>query len=54
VSLVELSRRLSLTHQTITARRRSADFSSWVRSRDPDGQAWSYCSQTKLYRSIVT
>ena len=54
VSLVELSRRLSLTHQTITARRRRADFSSWVRSRDPDGQAWSYCSQTKLYRSIVT
>jgi len=53
VSLVQLSSRLSLSHQTITARRRRADFSHWVRSHDPEGQGWSYCSQTKLYRSAV-
>ena len=53
VSLAELSSRLSLKHQTITARRRRADFSSWVRSHDPEGHGWSYCSQTKMYRSVV-
>lgn len=53
VSLVQLSSRLSLSHQTITARRRRADFSHWVRSHDPEGQGWSYCSQTKMYRSVV-
>jgi soluble P-type ATPase len=53
VSLSELSSRLSLKHQTITARRRRADFSTWVRSHDPEGHGWSYCSQTKMYRSVV-
>ena len=53
VSLIELSSRLSINHQTITARRRRADFSHWVRSHDPDGHGWSYCSQSKKYRSVV-
>ena len=53
VSLVQLSSRLSLSHQTITARRRRADFSLWVRSHDPEGQGWSYCRETKMYRSVV-
>ena len=53
VSLVELSSRLSLKHQAITARRRRADFAHWVRSHDPEGHSWSYCSQTKMYLSIV-
>ena len=53
VSLVQLSSRLSLSHQTITARRRRADFSHWVRSHDPEGQGWSYCRETKMYRSVV-
>jgi len=53
VSLVELSSRLSLNRQTITARRKRADFSHWVRSHDPEGHGWSYCSHTKMYRSIV-
>ncbi len=53
VSLVQLSSRLSLSHQTITARRRRPDFCQWVRSQDPEGHGWSYCSQTKLFRSVV-
>ena len=53
VSLVELSNRLSIKHQAITARRRRADFAHWVRSHDPEGHSWSYCSQTKMYLSIV-
>ena len=53
VSLVELSSRLSIKHQAITARRRRADFSHWVRSHDPEGHGWSYCSQSKMYRSVV-
>ena len=53
VSLTELSSRLSLNHQAITARRRRTDFSHWVRSHDPEGHGWRYCSQTKMYRSVV-
>jgi len=53
MSLVELSSRLSIKHQAITARRRRADFAHWVRSHDPEGHSWSYCSQTKMYLSVV-
>jgi cation transport ATPase len=45
----ELAKRLGVNRQTITARRRREDFSSWVSQRDPDGVVWLYCQTTKRY-----
>jgi len=53
VSTAELARRLGVPHQTLTARRRRPDFSSWAENHDPDRKGWLYCGKTKAYRVLV-
>jgi heavy metal translocating P-type ATPase len=50
LNLVALSRRLGIAHQSITARRRRVDFSSWTQQRDPAGYSWTYCDASNTYR----
>ena len=49
INLLQLSSRLRLKHQSITARRNRPDFSEWSAQHDPDGLAWTYRSKTKSY-----
>ena len=53
LSLVQLSRRLGIAHQAITARRRRPDFGDWIQARDPDGIGWLYCFESGTYRPQV-
>lgn len=48
-----LGQRLGISHQSITARRRRGDFSSWSQNLDPSGQGWFYCNDSRLYRPVV-
>ena len=50
ISVAALSKRLGVAHQSITARRRRGDFSSWIQSLDPAGYRWFYCDIARSYR----
>jgi len=51
INLLQLSSRLGLKHQSITARRNRPDFSHWAGQYDPEGLVWIYCSETNSYKS---
>jgi soluble P-type ATPase len=53
VSSADLAKRLGVTRQTITSRKKRQDFSSWASKLDPDGVAWLYCSNSKGYRQVA-
>jgi hypothetical protein len=53
VSSSDLAKRLGVTRQTITSRKKRQDFSSWASKLDPDGVAWLYCSNSKGYRQVA-
>jgi hypothetical protein len=48
----ELAKRLDTTSSTIARRKIEPDFSEWSLSKDPDGLAWSYDADTKLFIAI--
>jgi soluble P-type ATPase len=54
INLLQLSGRLGLKHQSITARRNRPDFSVWAGQHDPEGLTWIYCSETKSYQSCLS
>ena len=45
----ELAKRLDCNSSTVGRRKNDADFSEWSQSKDPEGVAWKYVSETKLY-----
>lgn len=45
----ELARRLDVHSSTVMKRRDEPDFSEWSRSRDPEGIAWEYSSDTREF-----
>lgn len=51
VSLIqaELAKRLDLHASTIGKRKSDADFPQWTQSKDPEGIAWKYSPQDKLF-----
>ena len=53
LKLRELSQRVGVSYQKISARRRRDDFSSWIASHDPDGCQWTYCKDSNLYTAMV-
>ncbi len=49
----DLAKRLDTTSSTIARRKTEADFANWTLSKDPDGLAWSYNPDTKLFVAIA-
>lgn len=45
----ELAKRLQVHASTVYKRRADADFSQWSRGRDPDGKAWRYFAERKVF-----
>ena len=52
LDLSALSRRVGLSYQKISARRRRSDFINWISAHDPDGFGWQYSKEHKTF-SIV-
>jgi len=48
----ELAKRLNVYSSTVYKRRDDPDFSEWSRSRDPEGIAWGFSSETKEFYRI--
>ena len=53
LKLTELSERVGVSYQKISARRRRDDFSSWIAEHDPDGFQWTYCKDSNLYNVMA-
>jgi len=49
----DLAKRLDTTSSTIARRKTEPDFADWSLSKDPDGVAWSYDPETKLFIAIA-
>lgn len=45
----ELAKRLDTTSSTIARRKAEDNFAEWSQSRDPDGLAWAYDADSKLF-----
>lgn len=45
----ELAKRLDVHASTVGKRKSDSDFSEWSKSKDPDGIAWKYSSDTKEF-----
>lgn len=48
----DLAKRLDTTSSTIARRKTEPDFTEWSLSKDPEGVAWSYDPDTKLFMAI--
>ncbi len=48
----ELAKRLDVHSSTIYKRRDDPDFSTWTQTRDPEGVAWIYSSDTRLFSPL--
>ena len=49
----ELAKRLDLNSSTVGRRKTDPDFEEWSQSKDPEGIAWKYESDTKLFVAVV-
>jgi hypothetical protein len=49
----DLAKRLDTTSSTIARRKTEPDFADWSLSKDPDGVAWSYDPDSKMFTSIA-
>ncbi len=49
----ELAKRLDLNSSTVGRRKTDPDFEEWSQSKDPEGIAWRYESESKLYIAVI-
>ncbi len=45
----ELAKRLDVNSSTVGRRKSDPDFPEWSQSKDPEGLAWEYVAETKMY-----
>lgn len=50
----ELAKRLDLNSSTVGRRKSDPDFEEWSSSKDPEGIAWRYEPDTKLFVAVVS
>lgn len=50
----ELAKRLDLNSSTVGRRKSDPDFPEWSQSKDPEGIAWKYEAETKMYVAVVS
>jgi len=48
----ELAKRLDTTSSTIARRKEAEDFPEWSQSKDPEGLAWRYDPESKLFMTV--
>ena len=53
LDLSALAKRVGVSYQKISARRRRSDFSAWISEHDPDGHAWHYCSDRNTFSVVA-
>ena len=53
LGLSALAKRVGVSYQKISARRRRSDFSTWISEHDPDGHAWHYCSDRNAFSVVA-
>ena len=53
LDLAALSRRVGLSYQKISARRRRSDFIDWISDNDPDGYGWEYSKERKTFLMVA-
>ena len=46
---LELAKRLDVNSSTVGRRKSDPDFPEWSKSKDPEGIAWKYVAETKMY-----
>ncbi|MGG6269458.1 HMA2 domain-containing protein [Leptolyngbya sp. AN03gr2] len=47
-----LAKRLKVTSQAITRRRMKSNFGQWTQAQDPEGIAWNYHEDDRLFRPV--
>ena len=52
LSQADLAKRLDLHSSTIGKRKLEPDFPQWSQSRDPEGIAWKYLPETKMFVAV--
>ncbi|MEC4891827.1 MAG: hypothetical protein SAL07_00925 [Oscillatoria sp. PMC 1051.18] len=50
----ELAKRLEVHSSTVGKRKTDADFAEWSQSKDPEGIAWEYSPDTRMFSPIET
>ena len=53
LDLSGLAKRVGMSYQKISARRRRSDFATWISKHDPDGHAWHYCSDRNSFSVVA-
>ena len=53
LDLAGLSKRVGLSYQKISARRKRSDFTAWISEHDPDGQGWEYSHDRNVYSAVA-
>jgi len=53
LSQAKLAQRLGLTSRNLSRERSKPEFSEWSRGLDPEGLAWSYDANAKLFKSLA-
>ena len=48
----DLAKRLDINTSTLTRRRLDKDFPQWSQSKDPEGVAWKYLAENKIFVSV--
>jgi len=48
----DLAKRLDTTSSTIARRKTEPDFTEWSQTKDPDGLAWCYDADSKMFRTV--
>jgi cation transport ATPase len=49
---IDLAKRLGVAYQALTARRLKPEFTRWTQDQDPEGKAWRYDSQSRLFYAL--
>ena len=48
----DLAKRLDTTSSTIARRKTEPDFTEWSQTKDPDGLAWCYDADSKMFKTV--
>jgi hypothetical protein len=51
---IDLAKRLGVAYQALTARRLKPEFTRWTQDQDPEGRAWRYDSEARLFYALET
>ena len=53
LDLAGLSKRVGLSYQKISSRRKRSDFTAWISEHDPDGHGWEYSHDRNVSSAVA-